>query len=279
MPMLPVFADVAQGLAACQLGGSLTGGLLLLCFGPTVAAAAAGALHAAAWLAGAALLTRFRYPPLRHRQVQSLRIGRTLQQRLQLRRSLACAPPACHSCFLNLHGLPRLQCTEPRRLRTVCWRMSKKKLVKVSAQHCSYRERLAQPIPCCATGWRPAPPSWSSQQTAWRRRSPPQTATPIRAATRTSFRTPSSSRRPRQMCIPAAAASGSSGQASRRTRVPARGGAGCWARGTTCRRGRSSRRRRQRPRRRCFTPPCWTLVRVNCGKSLWCTGTGSFVHR
>ncbi len=69
MPMLPVFADVAQGLAACELGGSLTGGLLLLCFGPTVAAAAAGAMHAAAWLASAALLTRFRYPPLRHCQV------------------------------------------------------------------------------------------------------------------------------------------------------------------------------------------------------------------
>lgn len=55
-------ADVAQGLAVCELGGTLTGGLLLLLLGPVAAALAAAALHLAAWLGGAALLRRFRYP-------------------------------------------------------------------------------------------------------------------------------------------------------------------------------------------------------------------------
>lgn len=58
-------ADVAHGLAVCELGGALTGGLLLLLLGPVATAAVAAALHLAAWLAGAALLRRFRWV---HRQ-------------------------------------------------------------------------------------------------------------------------------------------------------------------------------------------------------------------
>lgn len=53
-------ADVAQGLAVCELGGSLTGGLLLLLLEPVTAALFAAALHLAAWLGGAALLRRDR---------------------------------------------------------------------------------------------------------------------------------------------------------------------------------------------------------------------------
>ena len=53
-------ADLWQGLAVCQLGGTLTGGLLLLWLAPAAAAAAAAALHLAAWLAGALLMRRFR---------------------------------------------------------------------------------------------------------------------------------------------------------------------------------------------------------------------------
>ena len=53
-------ADVAHGLAVCEVGGTLTGGLLLLLLGPVATAITVAALHLAAWLAGAALLRRFR---------------------------------------------------------------------------------------------------------------------------------------------------------------------------------------------------------------------------
>jgi hypothetical protein len=55
-----LLADVAHGLAVCEVGGTLTGGLLLLLLGPVATAIVAAALHLAAWLAGAALLRRFR---------------------------------------------------------------------------------------------------------------------------------------------------------------------------------------------------------------------------
>ena len=57
----PCAADVAHGLAVCEVGGTLTGGLLLLLLGPVATAVAAAALHLAAWLAGATLLRRFRW--------------------------------------------------------------------------------------------------------------------------------------------------------------------------------------------------------------------------
>jgi uncharacterized membrane protein len=50
-------------LAVCEVGGTLTAGLLLLLLGPVSTAAVAAALHLAAWLAGAALLRRFWYSP------------------------------------------------------------------------------------------------------------------------------------------------------------------------------------------------------------------------